>query len=46
MLKIMLNSKIKLLKKIGWYTKTLCAADYPGGRQFLKMGYTISQNLI
>ena len=25
------------LKKIGWYTKMLCATEYPGGRQFLKL---------
>ena len=25
------------LKKIGWYTKMLCAAENPGGRQFLKL---------
>ena len=25
------------LKKIGWYTKMLCAAKYTGGRQFLKL---------
>ena len=31
----MLNSKI--LKKIDWYTKVLCATEYPGGRQFLKL---------
>ena len=24
------------LKKIGWYTKMPWAAEYPGGRQFLK----------
>ena len=29
--------KIQTLKKIGWYTKILCAAEYPGGRQFLKL---------
>ena len=25
------------LKKIGWYTKVLCATEYPGGRQYLKI---------
>ena len=29
--------KNQALKKIGWYTKMLCAAKYPGGRQFLKL---------
>ena len=29
--------KNQTLKKIGWYTKILCAAEYPGGRQFLKL---------
>ena len=29
--------KNQTLKKIGWYTKMLCAAEYPGGRQFLKL---------
>ena len=28
--------KNQTLKKIGWYTK-ICAAEYPGGRQFLKL---------
>ena len=29
--------KNQTLKKIGWYTKMLCATEYPGGRQFLKL---------
>ena len=29
--------KNQILKNIGWYTKLLCAAEYPGGRQFLKL---------
>ena len=29
--------KTKNLKKIGWYTKMLCAAEYPRGKQFLKL---------
>ena len=29
--------KNQTLKKIGWYTKKLCAAEYPEGRQFLKL---------
>ena len=29
--------KNQTLKKIGWYTKLLCAAEYHGGRQFLKL---------
>ena len=28
--------KNQTLKKIGLYTKMLCAAEYPRGRQFLK----------
>ena len=28
--------KNQTLKKIGWYTKMLCATEYLGGRQFLK----------
>ena len=31
------DSKIKLLKKIGWYTKVLCATEYPRGMQYLKI---------
>ena len=27
--------KDQTLKKIGWYTKMLCATEYPGDRQFL-----------
>ena len=29
--------KNQTFKKIGWYTKMLCATEYPGGRQFLKL---------
>ena len=29
--------KNQTFKRIGWYTKMLCAAEYPGGRQFLKL---------
>ena len=29
--------KNQTLNKFGWYTKMLCTADYPGGRQFLKI---------
>ena len=29
--------KNQTLEKICWYTKMLCAAEYPGGRQFLKL---------
>ena len=29
--------KNQTLKKIGWYTKMLCAAEYPEGRQFLRL---------
>ena len=29
--------KNQTFKKIGWYTKMLWAAEYPGGRQFLKL---------
>ena len=29
--------KNQTLKKISWYTKMLCATEYPGGRQFLKL---------
>ena len=29
--------KNQTLKKIGWYKKTLCATEYPWGRQFLKL---------
>ena len=42
--------KNQTLKKIGWYTKMLCATEYPGGRQFLKLalkwGYPIPHSLI
>ena len=40
--------KNQTLKKIGWYTKMLCATEYPGGRQFLstEMGYPKPHNLI
>ena len=31
------NFKNQTLKKISWYTKVLCATEYPGGRQFLKL---------
>ena len=41
MLKSVLNSKIKLLKKIGWYTKVLFATEYPRGMQYLKIAQTI-----
>ena len=33
--------KNQTLKKISWYTKMLCAAEYPGGRQFLKLALTL-----
>ena len=29
--------KNQTLKKIGWYTKILCAGEYPRSRQFLKL---------
>ena len=29
--------KNQTLKKIGWYTKMLCATEYSEGRQFLKL---------
>ena len=29
--------KNQTLKKIGWYTKVLCATEYPRGRQYLKI---------
>ena len=29
--------KIQTLEKIGWYTKMLCAGEYPRGRQFFKL---------
>ena len=29
--------KNQTFNKIGWYSKILCAAEYPGGRQFLKL---------
>ena len=29
--------KNRNLKKIGWYTKMLCATEYPGDMQFLKL---------
>ena len=29
--------KNQTLKIIGWYTKMLCATEYQGGRQFLKL---------
>ena len=42
--------KNQTLKKIGWYTKVLCAAEYHPGRHFFQisteMGYPIPQNLI
>ena len=51
----MLNSKIKLFKKISWYTKMLCATEYPGGggggggyafsQINTEMGYPIPNNL-
>ena len=28
--------KNQTLKKIGWYTKVLCATEYPRGMQYLK----------
>ena len=31
------ESKNQTLKKIGWYTKVLCATEYPGGMQYLKI---------
>ena len=29
--------KNQTLKKIGWYTKVLCATEYPRGMQYLKI---------
>ena len=29
--------KNQTLKKIGWYTKVLCATEYPQGMQYLKI---------
>ena len=29
--------KKQTLKKIDWYTKVLCATEYPRGRQYLKI---------
>ena len=29
--------KNQTLKKIGWYTKVLCAREYPRGMQYLKI---------
>ena len=29
--------KNQTLKKIGWYTKVLCATEYPWGMQYLKI---------
>ena len=29
--------KSQTLKKIGWYTKVLCATEYPRGMQYLKI---------
>ena len=42
--------KNQTLKKIGWYTKVLCATEYPRGMQYLKIalngctlaGYTLT----
>ena len=31
------ESKNQTLKRIGWYTKVLCATEYPRGMQYLKI---------